>query len=1050
MSCKCNNKVNSYVDASNIDPRPWEDALALIGIGECGKPIVVDKPLYELTEEDREKLDGIIIDGDGTLFLANDGTYKPIDTLNSLFLTYYEDPANFVIQNLPVINRIKELVSLGQYPLAMIRYNQYVLPISVAYTASLSQIMFEYDAINFMPTARADIQRLRISIALNVETEIPTVVYYEISTPSDADYIVTATGDGTKALFDDGIYKGTYTKVQVDEIVANIEGDLSNVVVYNANNDIEARNNIILENDANLLGKTLSGGSINLIQCSRFTDEGHPITDIGSTTAHITLNSYDRPNVQLSGESGNHLHQVAYLSEVESLQTDLTSLEGEVSDNYAEFVATKDTVNEALVTLNTSINEVSDRVDVNTTNIAVNTSAIEQLREELNNQDHFRGAYNSSAEILNISNPSNGDYAYSLESGTIWTYTNTGSPLGWSDSGDAIPSGVYAFSDDIPLMDNANGAAGTATTISRSDHRHPSDITKANISDLDDYSGNSYIGLNDTSAKIDFVGAGAAGIDLITPLGTAKYNGVEIATVDDISSIEGNYLNLTEGGAIVGDTTYKGNELATVADIADVAESTANTYVRKSGDIMVGGLTLQGANITLDPDQSIRFSGNGATRIEYNTTEGRMNILTTTTDNGINVATNPSSLNSKFTYNGEEVAVLSDIPAPTVVIDNLSSTSSTAALSANQGRILDNKITDEIAARASGDTLLQNNIDAERTRAQAAEALLQNNIDGVSSDVSNLTTRVSTNEASIATNTSRITDLENAQLEINDSNSITFNPTASNLNLNVASSDEVITIDAAGVKVNVSLVSEGSDIVLYGNGTNELGRVSIATGAVTGGYYDSATQEIVIELSDGTEIRIPATDLVDEYTAGQYLNLSATNEFSLDYNAVKDQLVVDGFIDDRTNYYTKAEVDQAIADVEVDLSDYSTTAEADAKYVALTGNQSIAGNKTFTTGILSTFVSPNVNNTGNLGTTTNRWQNINGITVNTTNLIVGGADKTQAVSNLTTTGTGTNFLADDGSYKAIDTSSIEARLTALEQEILGASAALDELEQNAI
>lgn len=144
------------------------------------------------------------------------------------------------------------------------------------------------------------------------------------------------------------------------------------------------------------------------------------------------------------------------------------------------------------------------------------------------------------------------------------------------------------------------------------------------------------------------------------------------------------------------------------------------------------------------------------------------------------------------------------------------------------------------------------------------------------------------------------------------SDSIALSPEVA---LRVASSDEVISVDANGVKINIRLDADGSDIVLYGSETNELGRVSIARGIVESGSYDTATNEIVLSLADGSEIRIPADDLVDEYTAGAYLELAGT-EFSVDYNLIHDKLIADGFIGDfgRKQYYTMAEVDTEIND----------------------------------------------------------------------------------------------------------------------------------------
>lgn len=103
--------------------------------------------------------------------------------------------------------------------------------------------------------------------------------------------------------------------------------DIDNAVMYEENDDINARANIILKNDNKLLLTTQSGGTINGIECSRFSDEGHSIVDIGSTTAHVTISAIDRPNVQLQVESGNHDHQMAFLADIQPLLSRISELE---------------------------------------------------------------------------------------------------------------------------------------------------------------------------------------------------------------------------------------------------------------------------------------------------------------------------------------------------------------------------------------------------------------------------------------------------------------------------------------------------------------------------------------------------------------------------------------------------------------------------------------------------------------------------------------------------------------------------------------------------
>ncbi len=101
---------------------------------------------------------------------------------------------------------------------------------------------------------------------------------------------------------------------------------MKDVVKYEANDTVALRSHIILKNSQSLLGTALNGGQYNIAQVSEWEWLGHDIVDIGSTSAHLTFNSIDRPNVQLQGESGNHLHQMAYLADVEEVSEDLAHI----------------------------------------------------------------------------------------------------------------------------------------------------------------------------------------------------------------------------------------------------------------------------------------------------------------------------------------------------------------------------------------------------------------------------------------------------------------------------------------------------------------------------------------------------------------------------------------------------------------------------------------------------------------------------------------------------------------------------------------------------
>lgn len=114
--------------------------------------------------------------------------------------------------------------------------------------------------------------------------------------------------------------------------------------------------------------------------------------------------------------------------------------------------------------------------DSNGDNIA---QSLQSIREDIQNESHFRGYLATNAEIQALSGTPN-DYAYSAESGTVWIYQTE---TGWTDSGKSVPDQTVPASNSLPIMDGI-ASIGTSEAYARGDHKHPSDTTKANISAL--------------------------------------------------------------------------------------------------------------------------------------------------------------------------------------------------------------------------------------------------------------------------------------------------------------------------------------------------------------------------------------------------------------------------------------------------------------------------------------------------------------------------------------------------------------------------------------
>lgn len=111
------------------------------------------------------------------------------------------------------------------------------------------------------------------------------------------------------------------------------------------------------------------------------------------------------------------------------------------------------------------------------TQITTNVSDIQGLREDITNESHFRGMFNS-VEELRAAYPTAtpNDYAW-IAGGNIWIWKDNA----WTDSREPVPSTAVPASNATPLMDGT-ASAGTANSYARGDHRHPSDSNKVSKS----------------------------------------------------------------------------------------------------------------------------------------------------------------------------------------------------------------------------------------------------------------------------------------------------------------------------------------------------------------------------------------------------------------------------------------------------------------------------------------------------------------------------------------------------------------------------------------
>lgn len=896
MACNCKNKVNEYIDVSKISEQPYEEVKSILGLDECGELINAKAPPNIISDRDREKLNAIEVEGDGESALYNDGTYK--ETYTAL--------------------EINE--KLGDYYTKEESDNNVSDALEDYYTKSEVDNTLSSALTNFVKNGVND----------------DNVV---INTPGSLD-IHSETTDGRSNRLQ---INRTGVFVQTDEIFT-----------YNGKEVATTSDVNEVQNNLTAVRNSLQG-QIDDVQINLTSVENNLQGQINTTQESIR-STENRLEGQINEVQENINAATTRLQQnIDNLETDL---QGQIDS------------------IDNSIDELDNRVSTNTGHIAVNTSDIESIREELGKKESFRGYFQTNTEIEALEG-ANGDYAWSAETGTVWIYNADTST--WEDSGTPIPSDSVFPYEGLPLMDGS-ADSGSSSQYARGDHRHPSDTTKANVSDLDGYFplvGNSQS--NPISGDVWFkdsrIKNNDEGLDIITAA-TVKYNGEEVATVNNIPDTS--FLTTSGDGdsALYNDGAYKEtytkqevdtkledyalkSEIITTSDgdgksalyndgaykstyTAPEVDTKLNDYVLDSDfDDKVADFFTQGElqNVGLS------INGNGSINATGNISETSGGTISLTASNSVNL----NATNGVVNYNGNEVATLNDIPQATLVENNLTSTSTINALSANMGR--------ELAEMVS----------AEVSRAQEAEGELLHEI-----------------------NASKLTGSNVISVDNNE------------IDIIIDASDKVLAKDMAGLKADVNIGINNNIISLYGKNNQVINTIELTQAQIIeNAYIDTDTNELVIVFitEEGTqEVRADLSQLITPYLSGDYIALTGedSNVINVDYVSLKSQLVNDGF---GTNYVTT------------------------------NTNQTISGIKTFSsqahfTGIsTSGNIVPATSNDASLGTTSLRWNgvyastmNANTLTINSTSQLTGGLTTNgniTPIGNLQSNlGSSTNYFAN--------------------------------------
>lgn len=151
-------------------------------------------------------------------------------------------------------------------------------------------------------------------------------------------------------------------------------------------------------------------------------------------------------------------------------------------------------------------------------------SDIDDIQQQLSETQHFRGYYETTAQVQSISNPHSGDYAWNAQTGTVWNYSTS-----WSDSGVAIPDQTVPKSTTTPLMDGT-ATLGSTNTYADGAHRHPTDTTRASVTALNSETESRTSADNNLQSQIDDIKDGTTEVGRATNV-TSQINGHAISDI---------------------------------------------------------------------------------------------------------------------------------------------------------------------------------------------------------------------------------------------------------------------------------------------------------------------------------------------------------------------------------------------------------------------------------------------------------------------------------------------------------------------------------------
>ena len=345
---------------------------------------------------------------------------------------------------------------------------------------------------------------------------------------------------------------------------------------------------------------------------------------------------------------------------IEQNTADILQNKSDIATNKTDIKNNKDSIIQN--SANIAINATS--IATNTRDIASNKSEIDALKKERDSLEHFRGYYAKDEEIKALEGH-RGDYAYSAESHVKWVYDVDSTS--WAKTESKVPDQITPKSNTIPAMDG-NASAGTEQSYASGDHVHPHDTTKVDVTTFEAHTGNKTNPHQVTKAQV-----GLGNVD-----NTSDANKpISTATQTKFTKIEGDITSATARITVLESQT---------GTIEEDIESINTTLSGKAPNNHASTATTYGLGTTAN----------------YGHVKTINNLTTSTNNNGEALSAYQGYLlqSNKAPNNHASTATTYGLGTSsnyghTKVINNLTTSSHAdgAALSAHQGKVLDDKIT---------------------------------------------------------------------------------------------------------------------------------------------------------------------------------------------------------------------------------------------------------------------------------------------------------------------------------------------------------------------